>query len=143
MEQIHLDIVHPLAVEENWTIVAPYILQAVGEEVDKTDVEYIKAAAQRGVAQIWVIHRAKHIEAVLVTETAFYGGRRTLVLRWLAGVEVEEWLDLLSYVEDWAYANQYERIEVWGRKGWEKVLRTQQYLHQFTVLGKPLARRLQ
>jgi hypothetical protein len=141
MEEVRVTVLLPMDIELHWLTVAPWIVQAVGEGVDDTDMKYIKQQALAGAAQIWVV-RKKDIEAVLVTEAAFYGGRRTLILRWLCGKRIDEWAAILEAVELWAYENQFERVEAWGRKGWEKVLRPLQYTHEFTVLGKSLARRM-
>jgi hypothetical protein len=142
VEEVLLTIIHPSNVLDNWGAVAPWILQAVGDGVDASDVIYIQQQAMSGSAQIWVAEKAHKIEAVLVTEVAFYGGQKTLVLRWLAGHASEDWIDYLDYLENWAATNGYHRVEAWGRKGFEKVLRPYGYRHEFTVIGKPLARRL-
>jgi hypothetical protein len=140
MEKIQLKILDPIDIANYWATVGPWILTAVGEGVDDTDVNYIRSQALAGAAQIWIVSR-KDIEAVLVTEAAFYGGRRTLVLRWLCGTLVEAWEDILTALEEWAYHNHFEYIEAWGRKGWDKVLRPMGYSHQFTIVGKTLIRR--
>lgn len=142
MENLQLDQIHPLQIENVWGEIGPWILQAVGEGYDVADANYIKETAQRGASIIWVVHVQNKIEAVLVTEQAFYGGKRTLVLRWFTGRGVKDMLHLYNLIEDWAFKNGYEYIEAWGHRGWEKVLKPYGFTHQFTVVGKPIMKRM-
>jgi hypothetical protein len=142
MENFCLTIVHPHNVEAMWPEVGPWILQAVGEQCDTTDALYIKEQCIRGNATIFIVHKDERIEAVLVTEAAFYGGKRTLVLRWLSGSKRHAWLEFIHYVEDYAFTHGFERLELWGRKAWEREMRPYGFAHEYTVLGKFLTKRV-
>src|SRR5690606_31342744 len=123
-----------------WPKVAPWIAQAVGEEYVES-LEIIKQDAMRGTAQIWVGHSPidQQIEVVCVTEVHILGKTRTCVVRWLAGIEVELWSqELEALIENWAKHHECLAIQVWGRKGWERVCKPLGYSHSFTVLHKRL-----
>lgn len=141
METLQLNLVGSHSIEDNWSAVGPWIIQAMGEGADAWDVNYIKQQATIGNAQIFVLSRYEIIEAVLVTESAFYGGRKTLVLRWFSGRLEDSWLKWIFMLEDYALKSGYERLEVWGRKGWERKLRDYGFGHEFAVLGKHITKR--
>lgn len=146
MEIVHLDylLLHPASVEEAWPLVGPWVVQAIGNDADVTDVEYIKAQAQRGNCQLWIGYKdklcAETIEVVLICEAAFYCNLKTLVLRWLSGKNMDNWIEHLPVLENWASANGFLRMEVWGRFGWKHVLKPHGYRHGFTQLYKFLPR---
>jgi len=143
MEALRIVIVHPLNVEDNWPIVEPYILAAIGIEAQPCDLEYIKRQALTGNARIWIVQRNFNIEAVLVTETVFYGGKKTLVIRWASGKgKLMLCKDIMDSVETYAYHEGYERLEAWGSKGWERILQPLGFRHEFTIVGKFLAKRM-
>ena len=131
-------------VEAHWPRVSPWILQAIGPEADSSDLEYIKELAKRGIAHIWIGHRGakEKIEMVLVTETLFYGPKKTLVLRWLSGSDIQADLEDLGLIEMWAKQNGYTDIEVWGRKGWERWMKPHGYHYERTVLKRVIDREL-
>lgn len=142
MEEICLTLIPPYQVETSWPVLGPWIVQAVGEDADASDVTYIKHQAETGQATIMALTINGVVGVVLVCESALFGGKKTLVLRWLSGAKINDWLKYYSYVEEHAFQHGYERIEVWGRKGWEKQLRPYGFWHEFTVLGKFVTKRV-
>lgn len=147
MENVQLiyTLVHPSTLEEKWPALGPWVVQAIGDEVNYMDVEYVKAQVLCGNCCIWVGHASEHyeanaIEVVLVCEIAFYCGMRTLVLRWLSGRNMPSWLAHLPHLENWASCQGFVRMEIWGRKGWERELKPHGYKHDTTRLSKFLAR---
>jgi len=138
-------LIAPCNVEAHWPSVCPWIAQAVGPEVETRDLEHIKSLAVRGLAQIWVSHtQDDKIEMVLVTETVFYGERRTLVLQWLSGENHEGWMQDIGLLEDWAKKQGYHRIEIAAvRRGWERLLKPHGYHYAHTVLRRDVDRVLQ
>ena len=103
-----------------WSQVKPQIEKALDGSYSSYDIlEYIK----QNRMQLWISWN-DGIEASFVTEVCDYPQLR--VMRWVlaGGSNMELWLDLVtSKVEDWAKRNNCQRLEIVGRKGWNKVLR--------------------
>lgn len=136
-------LVHPSNVEDIWHKVAPWIAQAIGEAETWGDLGQIKAMAMAGAARIWIGYDAQdNVDVVLVSEHGMVGGRQTLILRWLCGKNLDQWLQDIEMIEGWAIANGYQSIHIWGRAGWQKVCKPLGYTHEFTIIGKPLIRGL-
>ena len=135
-------------VENIWHEIAPWIIQAmrIDEEEVKScamDLEAIKLKAKQGVMQIWLGEKPdkKDIDMVLVTESLLLANEMTLVVRWASGLGViEDMLPDFGLLENWAKTNGYHEIQIWGRKGWEKLFRPLGYKHDFTVISRVIDR---
>ncbi len=137
-------IVNPINVEHHWPLAAPWIAQAIGASDTWMDLDYIKQQCKEGVSNLWIGRdQAEEIEVVLVTETWFIAGRKTCVMRWLAGRNMDAWFQDFATLENFAFHNGFQAIHIWGRKGWERACKSLGFTHEFTVLGKPIIRGLQ
>lgn len=134
-------LIHPSNIESHWPIVAPWIAQAIGNSDTWRDLDEIKKLALEGVARIWIGKKPQgQIDVVLVTETWIMDGKKTLVLRWLAGKDMKEWLEDFPLVEGWAISQGFQDIHIWSRPGFAKICKPLGFRHEFTVLSKPLIR---
>ena len=121
-----------------WDALAPWIGEAVGVPDPAADLEVIKSKALSGVAQIWVGKSPKTgvIDIVLVTEGMVLDNIPTLVIRWLTAVDLNDCMIDFALIENWAHTQGFQRLQVWGRRGWERKLRPLGFVHNFTVLDK-------
>lgn len=136
--------IHASKVDDVWHVVAPWIAQAIGDSDTWSDLEAIKDNAKRGFSHIWIGRKPnQEVDVVFVSETWFLDGRRAFVIRWLTGKDMNEWIEDLEYIENWASSNGYQSVHIWGRPGWQRVCKPLGYKHEFTVMSKPLMRGLQ
>lgn len=129
---------HPTNVAAHWVKVAPWIAQAIAEWDVKgpQELDFIFEASSRGAMHIWIGQKDNEIQVVFVTEAIISGGEPVLVVRWLTGMQVDEWVEDIAAVESWARSEGFRRLEVWGRKGWEKKLRKHGFAHEVAILSK-------
>ena len=73
-------------------------------------------------------------QAIAITEIMYFPRQRKCVVRYAAG-NMEGILEGLPVLEAHAKAAGCQRIEVYGRKGWERVL---SWRHRYAVLEKDL-----
>jgi len=147
MAEIQLILLRPQDIDYAWQYIGPWVVQAIGNEAAFMDVEYIKDKARMGNCLIWVGHSPPYsdpnnIEVVLICEVAFYCNIRTLILRWLSGKNMENWFHHLDQLELWASRSGFLRMEVWGREGWKRMLKSHGYAHEYTHLAKFLRGRV-
>ncbi len=130
----------PGNVESNWAKIAPWIAQAIEGSRAAQDLEQVKARAMNGSMQIWIgaNPRTKLVSMVLVTEAILIDEIPMLVLRMLAGVDIDECLPDMALIESWAIGKGFHSLQVWGRKGWEKKLKPLGFRHEYTILSKVL-----
>lgn len=131
-------LVAPLNVEGYWPMVAPWIARAIGADDTEEDLAIIKHKACNNVAQIWLGKTPKEgdIDLVFVTEGMILDNIPTLVIRWLTADKVEDCLIDFGLLENWALHSGYKRLQVWGRRGWERKLKPLGFTHSFTVMNK-------
>jgi hypothetical protein len=125
-----------------WPVVAPWVAQAMGAEENWPELTFIRDRAMQGYVQLWVSEEpnTSEIDFVMVTEGMQLAHRRVLVIRWLTAVNIETHLQDLHILEDWAKRNGYEDMQIWGREGWKRKMRSLGYEPEFTVVRKDLTR---
>lgn len=130
----------PTKVEENWMEIAPWIAQAITGARISEELESVKQRALAGGMQIWIgmKPRSNQITMVFVTEGFMLEGSPVLVLRMMAGVNVDECLPDLAILERWAINQGFHTLEVWGREGWKRKLRPLGFHYEYTILRKVL-----
>jgi len=130
----------PANVDKNWMTIAPWIAQAIEGSRVAQDLEQIKTRAMNGSMQIWVgaMPKSKNVSLVLVTEAILIDEVPMLVLRMLAGVDIDECLPDMAMIENWATNKGFHSLQIWGRKGWERKLKPLGFRHEYTILSKVL-----
>jgi hypothetical protein len=63
-------------------------------------------------------------------------GKPTLVVRWCGGKEPTKWIADIGIIERWAALQGFHKMEVWGRAGWNRMLRPHGYRESYRVLEK-------
>lgn len=137
-----LVLINPVNIPVVWPQAAPWIIQAIGESDSWADIDHVKESLEQGLAHLWMLTVKDAVRAVMVTEPIVINGKKYLVIRWCGGEDLDSWVDLLPKIEVFAEAKGFYGIQVWGRKGWERKLRSQGYLHEYTVIGKVISREL-
>lgn len=131
----------PRILPDIWPYVAPWVAQAIGEtEEDWEDLDYIRNRISMGSMQLWTGHHPQTnvLDLVLITEGMMIGATATLVLRWMSGTNLEDKLFDIGVLERWAIVNGFKKVQVWGRPGFEKLLKPLHYRRSFIVLERDL-----
>jgi hypothetical protein len=131
-------LVSPLFVEAHWPRVEHWIARAIDKPDPAEDLAIIKHKMLQSVAQLWIGQKPMtwEIDLVLVTEGMILEDIPTLVLRWCTAENLEDKVFDLGLVELWAFKQGYRRLQVWGRRGWERKLRALGFTHSFSVMDK-------
>ncbi len=110
-----LDVLH------EWPRVAPFVRKAL----EHGEGSYLEADVghycMTGEWQLWVIGRGGKIQAVGITEIVNFPRQRKCLIRYLSG-DLQEILPHWAVFESWAREQGCTRFEIYGRKGWERVL---------------------
>lgn len=105
-------------------------------------VEHIRAWVAEGLFHVWAVFSlaagAPALCAVVVTSVQDWPLMRVGRILLCGGEELVHWLGLLPQLEQAMRDSGCERIEVYGRRGWERVLATYDYHPQAVVLTKEL-----
>jgi len=124
-----------------WEEVVPLLARvAPHTEGEMEPDDYIEPLTH-GDMQLWVVVENKHVNAALVTQIIPYPQKRILRLISLAGDNFQDIKDFLEMVEVFALKNGCTALEMWGRKGWKKLL--SDWTVSYIVYTKDLKTRMQ
>ena len=94
-----------------------------------------------GEMQLWVAYEDNdNIHAAMVTQFIQYPQKKILRIISLAGQDFKEIKNFQSMIEGFAIRYGCTAIEMWGRKGWKKLL--PDWKDSYTVYTKELQHRL-
>lgn len=117
-----------------WGQVEPLLAPAIRDPLYTPIDLYLDLAGGR--ATLWLIERGQEIRAALVTRMTEFSGGRSMRIQLCGGEGMEDWLPLLSSLEDHAREYSCARVEIEGRKGWLRVLPG--YRERAILMGKEL-----
>lgn len=140
----HYTLVNPYHIDEVWPIVSPWLIQAIGEEPYWGQISQIREEIRVGSMHLWVVQDTSNgaILAVAVTEPQMLGGHKILIVRWMGGRNIDQWLNDMGVIERWAKVNSFVRVEIWGRPGWSRKFAPFGYREDYRVIGKQLDKEL-
>ena len=90
--------------------------------------------------QLWIALDDGDIIASMVSQIIPYPRKQILRIIAIAGKGVEQWMQFLPMVEDWALSVGCTSLECWGRKGWLKVLKD--WKCSYHIITKDLTARM-
>jgi hypothetical protein len=133
-------ILHPSNIVLAWGTIEPWLRKALDETTVELDLEQIKIDAQCGLNMVLLGYdpRTKELDLVLIAEPRKVGGIPTLVIMWAAGKNMHSWIKDIAVVEGLARERGFKQLHIWGRKGFERMLKVEGFRHEFTVIGKSL-----
>jgi hypothetical protein len=132
--------VSPDDVSVVWETIEEYIQGAIDHSQGEATLEDYYEHLSTGDMQLWLAVDKSNILACMVTQIAPYPSKRVLRIIAIGGIEMERWIQFLPDVEHWALNMGCTSLEVWGRKGWLKILRDWEC--SYHILTKDLTARM-
>ena len=134
-------IVQPEDVAYIWEEVAP-LLEKVKEHTEgefETD-DYLEPLTH-GDMHLWIATEYRDVKAAMVTQFAIYPQKNILRIVSMAGDDFEEIRGFQDMIEAFAVRMGCSALEMWGRKGWKKLL--PDWNDTYIVYTKDLKHRMQ
>ena len=134
-------IVQPEDVAYIWEEVAP-LLDKVKEHTEgELETDDFLEPLTHGDMQLWMATEESDVRAVMVTQIITYPQKRVLRIISLAGEDFEEIRSFQEMIEGFAVKLECTALEMWGRKGWKKLL--PDWKDTYIVYTKDLKMRMQ
>ena len=134
-------IVQPEDVAYIWEEVAP-LLDKVKEHTEgELETDDFLEPLTHGDMQLWMATEESDVRAVMITQIITYPQKRVLRIISLAGEDIEEIRSFLEMIEGFAVKLECTALEMWGRKGWKKLL--PDWKDTYIVYTKDLKMRMQ
>ena len=93
-----------------------------------------------GKATLWTVMDEEDdnkIYGVIFTELSYYPRQKMLSISFAAGDNLESWIDeSLEVLENWAVDNECVAMEITGRRGWVKKLKSHNWQEEFVIVKK-------
>jgi len=126
------------SVEVWWPLVEEYLITALKYGLGEYSIGDIKSACISKNMQLWV-KIGKEAKGAFVTKIAKYPQKNLLVVILLGGDEFQEWRDEADAVLN-AFGKQHncEYVELFGRKGWGKMLKDIDYKEVTRLFAKEI-----
>ncbi len=120
-----------------WPIVAPMLARGVYYSAGRTDMQAVYEALQTSMQLLWVAYddADNQIAAAFTTRVAKYQKHSALVIDCVGGTGMRNWLRIASetfrsYARDAGLLN----VEMFGRPGWARVLKSCGWAQKLVVL---------
>lgn len=105
---------------------------------NKYDLEDIKTGLVSRALQLWIAEKDGKITTCAVTQITKYPRETRATIMFCAGSELNKLISFQDIFYQWARENGCKSIELYGRPGWEGVLKKQGYEKIQTLLRRQL-----
>ncbi len=129
------------SVNEVWALVKTDIANALNRSNGYALADHIKKWIIEEKMQLWILwdkEAAKESKyyGLVVTEILQRPLQRCLNMRIMTGRHREKWQHLIKHIEDFAWLNNCDSLELIARPGWKKVLKPFGYTETHVLLQK-------
>ncbi len=126
------------SVEVWWPLVEEYLNTALEYSLGEYSITDIKNACISKNMQLWV-KLGKETKGAFVTKIAKYPQKNLLIVILLGGDEFQEWRDEAdALLNAFGKQNNCEYVELFGRKGWGKMLKDIDYKEVTRLFAKEI-----
>jgi hypothetical protein len=126
------------SVEVWWPLVEEYLNTALEYSLGEYSIDDIKNACISKNMQLWV-KVGKQAKGAFVTKIAKYPQKNLLIVILLGGDEFQEWRDEAdALLNAFGKQNNCEYVELFGRKGWGKMLKDIDYKEVTRLFAKEI-----
>ena len=129
------------SVNEVWALVKTDIANALNRSNGYALADHIKKWINEEKMQLWILwdkEAAKESKyyGLVVTEILQRPLQRCLNMRIMTGRHREKWQHLIKHIENFAWLNNCDSLELIARPGWKKVLKPFGYTETHVLLEK-------
>ena len=125
-------------VEQVWSFAVKDVADALARSNGYARAEHIKKEILDNKMQLWILwdSETKEYYGVCVTEIIQRPLQRCLNIKIMTGKHREKWQHLIKHVEEFAWQNNCDLLELVARPGWKKVLKQYGYKESHVLLEK-------
>ena len=129
------------SVNEVWALVKTDIANSLNRSNGYALADHIKKWIIEEKMQLWILwdkEAAKESKyyGLVVTEVIQRPLQRCLNIKIMTGRHREKWQHLIKHIEDFAWLNNCDLLELVARPGWKKVLKPFGYTESHVLLEK-------
>ena len=129
------------SVDEVWGVVKNDIANALSRSNGYALSDHIKQWIKETKMQLWILwdseaEKQNKYYGVVVTEVIQRPLQRCLNIKIMIGRHREKWQHLIKHIEDFAWQQNCDLLELVARPGWKKILKPFGYKESHVLLEK-------
>ena len=126
-------------IEGWWPLVQEYLIAALEYGLGEYSIEDIKKSCKSKNMQLWVNFDREGVQGAFITKISMYPQKNILCVLLLGGNEFMKWRDEAdALLNAFGKENNCEYVELFGRKGWGKILKDIDYKEQTRLFAKEI-----
>ena len=141
ISRLKAQIVQPEDVAYIWDQVAPLLEKVKEYSEGEAEPDAFLEALTHGDMQLWIATEDSNMHSVMVTQIVTYPQKKILRVISIAGSDFKRLYEFNDMVESFAIKTGCSGMELWGRKGWKKLL--PDWESNYIVYSKDLKHRMQ
>ena len=122
-----------------WDHVVPFLESSQNDQREMSIEDFFESIMNEEM-HLWISIEDKELIACMISQIATYPQKKVLRIIFVGGEGMEKWIGFMSHVENFALINGCTSLEVWGRKGWLKILKDWEC--KYHILTKDLTGRM-
>ena len=134
-------IVQPEDIAHIWEQVAPLLDRVKEHSEGEAEPDDFLEPLTHGDMQLWIFTEESSLHSAMITQIIVYPQKKILRVISMAGSEFEKLRQFNDMVESFAIKTGCTGLELWGRKGWKKLL--PDWESNYIVYTKDLIHRMQ
>ena len=134
-------IVQPEDIAHIWEQVAPLLDRVKEHSEGEAEPDDFLEPLTHGDMQLWIFTEESSLHSAMITQIIVYPQKKILRVISMAGSEFEKLRQFNNMVESFAIKTGCTGLELWGRKGWKKLL--PDWESNYIVYTKDLKHRMQ
>ena len=134
-------IVQPEDIAHIWEQVAPLLDRVKEHSEGEAEPDDFLEPLTHGDMQLWIFTEESSLHSAMITQIIVYPQKKILRVISMAGSEFEKLRQFNDMVESFAIKTGCTGLELWGRKGWKKLL--PDWESNYIVYTKDLKHRMQ
>ena len=134
-------IVQPEDIAYIWEQVAPLLERVKEHSEGEHAPDALLEPLTHGDMQLWIATDSGEMHSVMVTQIVTYPQKQILRVISIAGSDFKKLYEFNNMVESFAIKTGCSGMELWGRKGWKKLL--PDWESNYIVYSKDLKHRMQ
>jgi len=138
---VKAQIVAPEDVAYIWERVAPLLDEAQEHTEGEVESDDFLESLTHGEMQLWIATEGNELHSIMITQIITYPQKKVLRIISLAGSDFKRLYQFNEMVESFAIKTGCTSLELWGRKGWKKLL--PDWESNYIVYTKDLKHRMQ
>ena len=125
-------------VEQVWSFAVKDVADALARANGYARAEHIKKWILDNKMKLWILweSKGKKYYGVVITEIIQRPLQRCLNIKIMTGRHRDKWQHLIKHVEEFAWKNNCDLLELVARPGWKKVLKQYGYKESHVLLEK-------